>query len=218
MGAKSSTPAPAPAPLPPPLILPSTVTPPVTPAVTSGCQGVSLNTGNININGVTAPGFQSTSAVYNSNGRAVVNVATLPHIPVSLGSNVTLQYLFTCAMVVDTTITDPNGNVVANPINNPISGTSGPVTVNATFPVTIPGNYSIDSVAVGTDGSILTLRYIIAVSTNILTSPLPPPVTPALSGQRQLSEDPTSSNLWLWILIIIIILILLWLLWRANHQ
>ena len=219
MGAKSTTPSkPTPAPLPPPpLILPSPITPPVMPSLTTGCQGVSLTAGNIKINGVTAPGFQSTSTIFNANGGSVNNIAQSQAIPVSLGSNVTLQYLFTCAMTVDTTITDPNGIIVANPISKPVSGASGPVAVNVTFPVNTPGNYSIESVAVGTDGSILNLRYTISVSTSILSSPLPPPVSPLTSGQRQLSQDP-SSNLWLWILIVIIVLILLWLLWRSHQQ
>lgn len=213
---------PAPAPAPPvahPLILPNPV---VAPPISAPCSGVTVNTGSITINGVANPG-STTATSFSVSAKSVATPGNEGVISVPLNSNVSFSVSFSCAIVVYVKVTDPNGNLVINPSVPSQTAFNGPISVTGTFMASISGNYLIDIIATGSDGSLIDLQYTVSTLTpsgvspapSILTSPLPPPST---SGQPQLDQDPTSPNLWLWILIIIIILILLWLLWRQRQQ
>ncbi len=218
------TPAPAPPPpsVTPPLILPNPV---VAPPVLPVCQGVSINTGNIVINGVTNPGL-TTARSFSAYAKSVFTAGNLGVISAPLNSSVSFSIPFSCAIVVYVKVTDPNGKAVINPSVSSQTAFNGPISVTGTFIASISGNYLIDIIATGSDGSLIELQYTVSTlapsgvspAPSILSSPLPPPVSPSTSGQQQLDQDPTSPNLWLWILIIIIILILLWLLWRQRQH
>lgn len=168
----------------------------------STCQGKAI-TSRITVNGEVINGSSiQVQRTYNSQ-RQVWN-------PITVISTVD------CAEKATFVITDSQGHFLDNTPYTIPNGASGTIThtLNCAFN---PGQYNVKVEAYSSQAGSSTLnQYINVVGSPTITSTHT--TTPALPGTRQLDQDPTSSNLLLWILIIIIVLIILWFLWRQRQH